>query len=580
MKGIALFCVSIFILTNLLYSQDIINETGKDGKFIVRDNEHAEVMVIDEGDVSITGTLKVEELEEGSHNNKVVVWDEDDKKFKALYNMIPNLPINPSILAAGSWTEDGSGNIYRATGMVGIGTTTPQRILDINPSVSGSAQLMRESDSDLFAINLKSLSNRGELLLYKDGAITTKITGFGDNYFQGKVGIVTTTPKANLHVSGQDGLLVQGTYGNGTERNLGAGTRMHFYPRKAAFRVGYASGTQWDDSNIGIYSVAMGRDNIASGNYSTAIGDETEASGVSSTTMGYKTTASGLNSIASGYSSTASGYSSTAMGANTEASGYSSTAMGYNTHASGIYSVSLGYATLASGDYSLSMGKEILVSGDHSIGIALNDQNGTLVSQSNTMAIMGGRVGINDKTPDFPLHIYSNDHPWDSKMDHHIKLEVANGWWTIGVDDQANDADLLFRSSEDSDGYTALIDPTTGGYVLTSDKRLKKDIEPLTKVLEKIDRLNPVIYHRLAQKNDDLLEIGFIAQDVHKIFPNTNTAVLKGEYWGLTYDNFGTIAIAGIKELKAKVDEKDQEIDELRTTIKQLFIRIEKLENN
>jgi len=204
MKRIALICVSIFVLTNLLYPQDIINETGKDGKFIIRDIEQQDVLIVDEGDVTITGVLKVEELEEGSSGNKVVVWDTEDKKFKALYNMIPKGTIDASIMAADSWTEDGSGNIYRATGMVGIGTTTPERILDINPNVSGSAQLMRESDSDLFAINLKSLANRGELLLYKNGAITTKFTGFGSSYFTGgKVGIGNASPDEELHVTGE-----------------------------------------------------------------------------------------------------------------------------------------------------------------------------------------------------------------------------------------------------------------------------------------------------------------------------------------------------------------------------------------
>src|SRR5688500_18037770 len=45
----------------------------------------------------------------------------------------------------------------------------------------------------------------------------------------------------------------------------GAGTRMMWYPEKAAFRAGYINGTQWDDANIGLYSVAMGQSVRASG---------------------------------------------------------------------------------------------------------------------------------------------------------------------------------------------------------------------------------------------------------------------------------------------------------------------------
>jgi len=265
MKRIALFCVSIFVLTNLLYSQDIINETGKDGKFIVRDNDEKEVMIIDEGDVSITGSLKVEELEEGSKGDKVVVWDSEDKKFKALYNMIPSL----SVMAADSWTEDGSGNIYRATGMVGIGTTTPERILDINPSVAGSAQLMRESDSDLFAINLKSLGNRGEILLYKDGSPTVKLTGFGLSYFtSSRLGIFTTNPQAYLSVGGQ-GVLEAAIYGKRAKSDgIGiygdatgsAGTGIYGVVSGTSGKAvyGYAS-NDGDVTNYGVYGDASGK---------------------------------------------------------------------------------------------------------------------------------------------------------------------------------------------------------------------------------------------------------------------------------------------------------------------------------
>src|SRR5687767_2134518 len=52
----------------------------------------------------------------------------------------------------------------------------------------------------------------------------------------------------------------------------GAGTRMMWYPNKAAFRAGQVNGTQWDAANIGEWSVAIGQNARASGSNSTAFG--------------------------------------------------------------------------------------------------------------------------------------------------------------------------------------------------------------------------------------------------------------------------------------------------------------------
>ena len=79
------------------------------------------------------------------------------------------------------------------------------------------------------------------------------------------IGMGTTTPHptALLHIdlgtSTVKGFLVNGTYnGTSTVPDLGAGSRMMFYPGKAAFRAGYINNTQWDNTNVGRYSIAMG----------------------------------------------------------------------------------------------------------------------------------------------------------------------------------------------------------------------------------------------------------------------------------------------------------------------------------
>ena len=212
-------------------------------------------------------------------------------------------------------------------------------------------------------------------------------------YDQGGAGVgrAITADAGAFNVGGVDGALFTGTFGTGTIPATDAGTRLMWYPAKAAFRVGYVSGAQWNDSNIGNYSTAIGSDTEASGENSTAMGYNTTASGEKSTAMGFYTTASGKNSTAMGYATIASGVNSTAMGNYTTASGWESTAMGRNT--------------TASGDYSTAMGRGIQASGNYTVAIALDNQTGTNVTQANTMTIMGGNVGIGTIAPGSILSI-------------------------------------------------------------------------------------------------------------------------------------------------------------------------------
>lgn len=128
--------------------------------------------------------------------------------------------------------------------------------------------------------------------------------------------------------SADGSFLATGAYAVGLIPASGAGVRMMWYPRYAAFRAGGVSGTEWDYANIGPYSTATGKGTIASAGYATAMGYATTASDGASTAMGYQTTASGYASTAMGYSTTASGFAATAMGNNTVASGGASIAMG------------------------------------------------------------------------------------------------------------------------------------------------------------------------------------------------------------------------------------------------------------
>ncbi len=86
----------------------------------------------------------------------------------------------------------------------------------------------------------------------------------------------------------------------------GAGHRMMFVPSLGAFRAGAVDGTQWDNSNIGLYSFAAGFDTKASGESSTAIGVSSLATNSYTLAIGTSNTASGYSAMALGTSDVAS----------------------------------------------------------------------------------------------------------------------------------------------------------------------------------------------------------------------------------------------------------------------------------
>jgi hypothetical protein len=211
----------------------------------------------------------------------------------------------------------------------------------------------------------------------------------------GNIGIGTITPGAKLDVEVTSG----GAATIGSSYNSATGD----------YAVAMGDGTTASGNNstaMGVYTTAGGYASTAMGYYttaggwaSTAMGRQTTADGYASTAMGEYTTASGMYSTAMGNDTTASESFSIAMGYGTTASGFCSTAMGSRTTASVDYSTALGFYTTASGSCSTAIGREIEAAGQYSVAIALADMDGATVTQDNTMAILGGNVGIGTTSP-------------------------------------------------------------------------------------------------------------------------------------------------------------------------------------
>ena len=104
----------------------------------------------------------------------------------------------------------------------------------------------------------------------------------------------------------------------------------------------------------------------------------------------------------------------------------------------------------------------------------------------------------------------------------------------------------------------------SGTITASSDKRLKKNIEPVTDSLRKIASLNGVTYDWIEpEKHSQGRQIGVIAQDVEKTFPE---AVVhnKDGFLSVSYNGLIAPLIEAIKELAHKFDHHSREIASIK----------------
>ena len=332
--------------------------------------------------------------------------------------------------------------------------------------------------------------------------------------------IQNSNADTRLQLNSDGGLLVPGTFGPTAPADsipaTGAGTRLMWYPAKAAVRAGRVFDINpnlspdyrvfWDPPNVGEYSAAFGVNTKASGFASMAAGSRTQATGDYSFALGAPgqidteaTIASGDVAIAMGSFATASGDYSVAMNRETRATAPAATAMGESTEANAFAATAMGLGTTAATGYSLSLGtyNSANTSDDNTLFVA---GNGTSGARSDALTL-----------------------------------------------DQSGNLDI------------------SGTLTESSDRRLKTSIRPLKgETLAKLSRLRPVRYEFTdSNRHPDGPQIGLIAQDVRTEFPALVSTGADGML-SLSYSKFTAVLLKGLQEQQRRIDAQQAQIASLR----------------
>ena len=134
--------------------------------------------------------------------------------------------------------------------------------------------------------------------------------------------------------------------------------------------------------------------------------------------------------------------------------------------------------------------------------------NGNVVLQSE------GHVGIGTKNPDYPLTITTN-----------TQTQMAAWYWNNASGNNAIDDiyyggdSSVWNISQHTSGYIR----SSLGYILDSDKRIKKDIEnvPDNFALFQVNNIETKYYNYIDPiRKKEHKTVGFLAQDVRETLPN------------------------------------------------------------
>ncbi len=199
-----------------------------------------------------------------------------------------------------------------------------------------------------------------------------------------------------------------------------------------------------------------------------------------------------------------------------------------------------------------------------------------------------GSIRMNDGNQQAGYTIYSDA---DGKMQWIPPSILANGRWTINGNNiySANTGNVGINSSSPTAKLEVIgTAAKTGGgsWAVSSDRRLKKDIQTYNQGLDKILAINPVTFHYNEKSGYDTEPeyVGVIAQELQKVAPDMVSTFEQNGMKYLRVDNSAMtyMLINAVKEQQQIIEEQKVENEKLREDLElenqALKTRLEALE--
>ncbi len=190
---------------------------------------------------------------------------------------------------------------------------------------------------------------------------------------------------------------------------------------------------------------------------------------------------------------------------------------------------------------------------------------------TNAMSIVSstGYVGIGTTVPNTKLMVYSNNPGGYTVITNGNGGAGGNNWrWyssstgaPLGSDAMCFGTGVCYFSL-----YTTGNATLAGTLTQSSDVRFKRDIASIPDALSAVSKLDGVTYYWKDTTKDPRRQIGLIAQEVEKVFPDAVVTDASG-YKSVAYQNLIAPVINAIKEIREwllKTDERIQVLEDAR----------------